>query len=76
MFLLGLYVLAWIVILIALAPPCFDRAVAKELLGPGDQFVLPVLDLVGLDIILLGKLSQHMFAPGAASATFALKAGE
>ena len=34
----------------------FDRVAAEHILGPSDQALLPVLDLVGMNIKLLGQL--------------------
>ena len=40
----------------------FDRVAAEYILGPFDQAVLPVLDLVGMNIKQLGELRQSAFA--------------
>ena len=39
-----------------------DRMAAKDILGASDQLTLPILDLVRVDIVLLGNLSNSALA--------------
>ena len=54
----------------------FDRVAAEHILGALDQALLPVLDLVGMNIKPLGQLRRVRSPFTADSATFALNADE
>jgi len=53
-----------------------DRIATKYVFGGFRQALLPVLNLIGFNVVLLGQLSQGALTLQAASATFASNAEE